>query len=162
MPLFVWSAKPASNLQNGNEKVLHAHSCQAKRICVGQAVCKRGKKTLQTGSPHCGRSFSFALLQSETHKGEALGSVYPEAPPVGGKTKGTSHDPPWGSWNSLALLLHFTLYSKYTAVAPCRARRTSSCHSCLLSLSTRSPFHSAFSEQALLLHTVSQDQKASS
>lgn len=46
---------------------------------------------------HCGRSFGFALLQSETHKKEMLASVYSKEAPDGGKTKGTSHYPPWGT-----------------------------------------------------------------
>lgn len=142
--------------------MLHTPTAAKQRGFAWARPCARGKKnTLQTGSPHCGRSFSFALLQSETYKKEALGWVYPEAPPDGGKTKGTSHDPPRGSWNSPAPLLHFTLYSKYMpARRPLPGRLTSSRHSCLLSLSLTS-FLSTFSQQILLLHKVSQDQKTS-
>lgn len=46
---------------------------------------------------HCGRSFSFALLQSEIYKKEMLSPVYSKEAPDGGKTKGTSHYPPWGT-----------------------------------------------------------------
>lgn len=53
---------------------------------------------------HCGRSFSFALLQSEIYKKEMLGPVYSKEAPDGGKTKGTSHYPPWGT---CTLKLHF-------------------------------------------------------
>lgn len=56
-------------------------------ICVG-----RGTTILDR---HCGRSFGFALLQSEIYKKEMLG--YSKEAPDGGKTKGTSHYPPWGT-----------------------------------------------------------------
>lgn len=58
-------------------------------ICVG-----RGTTILDR---HCGRSFSFALLQSEIYKKEMLSPVYSKEAPDGGKTKGTSHYPPWGT-----------------------------------------------------------------
>lgn len=136
--------------------------------CVRVKKKKIKIKNLQTGWAHCGRSFSFALLQSETYKEEALGSVYPEAPPDGGKTKGTSHDPPWGSWNSPAPLLHFTLYSKYMPVAspPPRPHAEGAAHppatpARSLSLFLSLHFTPLSLNRPRLLPKVSQDQNAS-
>lgn len=86
-------------------------------ICVG-----RGTTILDR---HCGRSFSFALLQSEIYKKEMLGPVYSKEAPDGGKTKGTSHYPPWGT---CTLKLHFfALLLILSACSPPRVPCTLSC-----------------------------------
>ena len=83
-------------------------------ICVG-----RGTTILDR---HCGRSFGFALLQSEIYKKEMLGEVYSKEAPDGGKTKGTSHHPPWGTCTPKlhfsALLLILSTRSPLECTAP--------------------------------------------
>lgn len=69
----------------------YTHTAIEQRIYVGWGT------TTFILNHHSGRSFSFALLQSETYKKEMLGEVYSKEAPDGGKTKGTSHYPPWGT-----------------------------------------------------------------
>lgn len=70
-------------------KLLHTHSYWAKDL--------RGLGDNYILDRHSGRGFSFAPLQSETYRKEMLSAVYSEEVPDGGKTKGTSHYPPWGT-----------------------------------------------------------------
>lgn len=83
--LCVWAA---SSLKM-EMKLLHTHSYWAKDL--------RGLGDNYILDRHSGRGFSFAPLQSETYRKEMLSEVYSEEAADGGKTKGTSHYPPWGT-----------------------------------------------------------------
>lgn len=83
--LCVWAASALKM----EMKLLHTHSYWAKDL--------RGLGDNYILDRHSGRGFSFAPLQSETYRKEMLSEVYSEEAPDGGKTKGTSHYPPWGT-----------------------------------------------------------------
>lgn len=89
---------------NGNETVTHPQLLSKGFVWAGVQLDTRSSLW---------ESFSFAPLQSETYKKEMFSEVCSKEAPDGGKTKGTSHYPPWGTC-TLKLLFSTLLHSLST------------------------------------------------